>query len=135
MGNAGWIAALIFCACSAIRLARFNVQSVARRRRHQCQSLFHRPAHAGRRLHDAAADADQLSVGDRFVREPGFTSVVIVVTSVLMVSRLPTPSIKYMHLPKKLWAFAWLAFGAFVILLINWPWQTLTAGFRPLRHG
>ena len=28
MGNAGWIAALIFCACSAIRLARFNVQSV-----------------------------------------------------------------------------------------------------------
>ena len=28
MGAAGWIAALIFCAGSAIRLARFNVQSV-----------------------------------------------------------------------------------------------------------
>src|SRR4029077_12822890 len=28
MGTAGWVAALIFCACSAIRLARFNVQSV-----------------------------------------------------------------------------------------------------------
>ena len=28
MGTAGWIATLIFCACSAIRLARFNVQSV-----------------------------------------------------------------------------------------------------------
>src|SRR4029077_9188432 len=28
MGNAGWIAALIFCACAAIRLARFNVESV-----------------------------------------------------------------------------------------------------------
>src|SRR3979409_2032827 len=28
MGDAGWIAALIFCACSAIRLARFNVESV-----------------------------------------------------------------------------------------------------------
>src|SRR6185369_12445178 len=28
MGNAGWIAALIFCACGAIRLARFNVESV-----------------------------------------------------------------------------------------------------------
>src|SRR5882672_4956156 len=25
MGEAGWIAALIFCTCSAIRLARFNV--------------------------------------------------------------------------------------------------------------
>src|SRR5580692_12820338 len=28
MGVAGWIATLIFCAASAIRLARFNVQSV-----------------------------------------------------------------------------------------------------------
>ena len=28
MGAAGWIATLIFCAASAIRLARFNVQSV-----------------------------------------------------------------------------------------------------------
>src|ERR1700755_1972472 len=28
MGAAGWAAALIFCACSAIRLARFNVHSV-----------------------------------------------------------------------------------------------------------
>src|SRR3954469_238415 len=27
MGDAGWIAALIFCACSAIRLARFNIQA------------------------------------------------------------------------------------------------------------
>jgi CDP-diacylglycerol--serine O-phosphatidyltransferase len=27
MGDAGWVAAVIFCACSAIRLARFNVQA------------------------------------------------------------------------------------------------------------
>ena len=27
MGGAGWVAALIFCACSALRLARFNIQA------------------------------------------------------------------------------------------------------------
>jgi len=40
MGNAGWIAALIFCACSAIRLARFNVQSVRDEGSFGAQSYF-----------------------------------------------------------------------------------------------
>jgi phosphatidylserine synthase len=53
----------------------------------------------------------------------------MVLASVLMISRVPTPSIKYMHLPKALIAVAWLALGAFLVLLINWPWATLTGGF------
>jgi CDP-diacylglycerol--serine O-phosphatidyltransferase len=131
MGVAGWIATLIFCACSAIRLARFNIQSVIARDEGATQS---NPYFTGLPMPAAAFFAVfpmllSFQLGDRFVRDPGFTSVVIVLASVLMISRVPTPSIKYMHLPRNLWAFAWLAFGAFVILLINWPWQTLTAGF------
>ncbi len=131
MGEAGWGAVLVFCACSAIRLARFNIQSAIARDEGATQA---NPYFTGLPMPAAAFFAVfplllSFQFGDRYVRAPGFTSVVIVLASVLMVSRLPTPSIKYMHLPKKLWAFAWLAFGAFVILLINWPWQTLTAGF------
>jgi phosphatidylserine synthase len=70
-----------------------------------------------------------LQIGDTIVRDPGLTSFVIVLASVLIVSRLPTPSIKYMHLPKPLMAVAYAALGAFLILLINWPWATLTGGF------
>jgi len=131
MGEAGWAAVLVFCACSAIRLARFNIQSVIARDEGATQS---NPYFTGLPMPAAAFFAVfpmllSFQLGDRFVRDPGFTSVVIVLASVLMISRVPTPSIKYMHLPRNLWAFAWLAFGAFVILLINWPWQTLTAGF------
>ncbi len=48
-------------------------------------------------------------VGDRFVRDPALTSIVIVLASALMVSRLPTPSIKYMHMPKRLRVVAFIA--------------------------
>jgi CDP-diacylglycerol--serine O-phosphatidyltransferase len=131
MGEAGWAAVLVFCACSAIRLARFNIQSAMARDEGATQA---NPYFTGLPMPAAAFFAVfplllSFQLGDRFVRDPEFTSVVMVFASVLMVSRVPTPSIKYMHLPKKLWAFAYLAFGAFVVLLINWPWQTLTAGF------
>jgi CDP-diacylglycerol--serine O-phosphatidyltransferase len=131
MGEAGWAAVLVFCACSAIRLARFNIQSVIARDEGATQA---NPYFTGLPMPAAAFFAVfpmllSFQLGDQLVRDPRFTSVVIVLASVLMVSRVPTPSIKYMHLPKNLWAFAWLAFGGFVVLLINWPWQTLTAGF------
>jgi CDP-diacylglycerol--serine O-phosphatidyltransferase len=131
MGEAGWGAVLIFCACSAIRLARFNIQSTMARDEGASHA---NPFFTGLPMPAAAFLAVfplllSFQLGDRLVRDPGFTSVVIVFASVLMVSRVPTPSIKYMHLPKRLWAFAYVAFGLFVALLINWPWYTLTAGF------
>ena len=131
MSEAGWIVTLIFCACSAIRLARFNIQSASARDEGATQA---NPYFTGLPMPASAFLAVfpmllSFQLGDEFVRRPGFTSVVMVLASVLMVSRLPTPSIKYMHLPKALIAVAYLAFGAFLVLLINWPWATLTGGF------
>jgi CDP-diacylglycerol--serine O-phosphatidyltransferase len=131
MGEAGWIATLIFCACSAIRLARFNIQSVSARDEGATQA---NPYFTGLPMPAAAFLAVlpmmlSFQLGDRFVREPATTSIVIVLASALMVSRLPTPSIKYMHMPKRLRVVVFVVFCAFVALLINWPWATLTGGF------
>ena len=131
MGEAGWAAVLIFCACSAIRLARFNIQSAIARDEGATQA---NPYFTGLPMPAAAFFAVMpmllsFQIGDEIVRAPGFTSLVIVLASALMVSRLPTPSIKYMHLPRRLRMAAFVVFCAFVILLINWPWATLTAGF------
>jgi len=131
MGEAGWIAALIFCACSAIRLARFNIQSASARDEGATQA---NPYFTGLPMPAAAFLAVlpmllSFQIGDRFVRDPALTSIVIVLASALMVSRLPTPSIKYMHMPRRLRVVAFVAFCAFVALLINWPWATLTGGF------
>lgn len=131
MGEAGWIAVLLFCACSAIRLARFNIQSASARDEGATQA---HPYFTGLPMPAAAFFAVlpmllSFQIGDAIVRAPGFTSIVIVMASALMVSRLPTPSIKYMHLPRKLRVAAYVAFGGLAVLLINWPWATLTGGF------
>ena len=131
MGEAGWIATLIFCACSAIRLARFNIQSASARDEGATQA---NPYFTGLPMPAAAFLAVlpmllSFQLGDRFVRDPATASIVIVLASALMVSRLPTPSIKYMHMPRRLRVVVFVAFCAFVALLINWPWATLTGGF------
>jgi CDP-diacylglycerol--serine O-phosphatidyltransferase len=131
MGEAGWIATLIFCACSAIRLARFNIQSATARDEGATQS---NPYFTGLPMPAAAylvvlPMMVSFQFGDAFVRGPGVTSVVIVLASALMVSRLPTPSIKYMHLPKRLRVAAFIVACALAALLINWPWAALTGGF------
>jgi CDP-diacylglycerol---serine O-phosphatidyltransferase len=131
MGFAGWIATLIFCACSAIRLARFNIQSEMARDEGATQA---NPYFTGLPMPASAFLAVfpmllSFQIGDTYARNPEVTSVVMILASVLMVSRVPTPSIKYMHLPKALMAVAYIALGGVVLLLINWPWETLTGAF------
>jgi CDP-diacylglycerol--serine O-phosphatidyltransferase len=131
MGIAGWVATLIFCACSAIRLARFNIQSEMARDEGATQA---NPYFTGLPMPASAFLAVfpmllSFLFGDQYVRNPEVTSVVMILASVLMISRVPTPSIKYMHLPKALMAVAYLALGGVVLLLINWPWATLSGAF------
>jgi CDP-diacylglycerol--serine O-phosphatidyltransferase len=63
-----------------------------------------------------------------FVQEPWVSVLFIAVTSVLMVSRLPTPSIKYMKLQRQHRIAAALVFAALAAALIAWPWATMTIG-------
>jgi CDP-diacylglycerol--serine O-phosphatidyltransferase len=123
-GGAGWAMALIFCVCCAIRLARFMIES-----------------------HDEDAPPEPFFVGvptpaaaclillpmivsfqfhDPVFANPVLTMAMIAATSLLMVSRVPTPSLKGIHLTRQtrgpVTAFAGLLLG-FAVL---WPWSTLT---------
>jgi CDP-diacylglycerol--serine O-phosphatidyltransferase len=128
MGTAGWIVALIFCACAAIRLARFNVQSA----RDEGATKSH-PYFIG--LPTPAAACMMLLPmlvsfqwnGD-IVHAPWIVGSMIAITSALMVSRLPTPSIKHMRLEREHRVLAGLCAGLLTALLIVWPWATLTIG-------
>ena len=51
---------------------------------------------------------------------------VVAITSVMMVSRLPTPSIKHMRLSREHRLAAGFCAGVLAMLLIVWPWATLT---------
>ncbi|HKU64466.1 MAG TPA: CDP-diacylglycerol--serine O-phosphatidyltransferase [Rhizomicrobium sp.] len=128
MGNGGWIIALIFCACAAIRLARFNVESVRDEGATKGNPYF-----TGLPTPAAACMAVlplliSFQWNDPLIRQPWITGLVFAVTSALMVSRLPTPSIKYMKLQRQHRMLAAACFAALAALLIAWPWGTMTVG-------
>ena len=134
MGDAGWVAALIFCACSAIRLARFNVQSARDEGATKASPYFiglPTPAAACMMLLPLLLSF-QWQVpphgGFAWAHEPWFSGAMIALTSVLMVSRIPTPSIKHMRLQREHRFVAGVCGGLLVALLILWPWATLTIG-------
>ena len=56
LGNAGWIAAMVFAICAGLRLARFNVMVDDPEPAALDGQLFHR--HAGARWRDRGAAAD-----------------------------------------------------------------------------
>lgn len=128
MGNAGWVAALIFCACSAIRLARFNVQSV----RDEGSSVHNpyftglpTPAAAGLLLLPMLLD---FQFGHELFRDPIVSGAMIAISASLMVSRLPTPSIKYMRPARQHRILVWAFIGVLLGFMVTWPWATLTVG-------
>jgi CDP-diacylglycerol--serine O-phosphatidyltransferase len=128
MGNAGWIAALIFCAASAVRLARFNVESVRDEGATKGNPYFTglpTPAAACMMLLPLLR---WLQWHGDVVRQPWLPTVMVAITSSLMVSRLPTPSIKYMKLQRQHRILAATVFAGLAALLILWPWATLSVG-------
>jgi CDP-diacylglycerol--serine O-phosphatidyltransferase len=128
MGDAGWIAALIFCACAAVRLARFNVESVRDEGATKGNPYFTglpTPAAACMMLLPLLIS---FQWSDPVMNESWVTLIMIAITSVLMVSRLPTPSIKYMKLQRQHRALAAVCFAGLAAALIAWPWATMTVG-------
>jgi CDP-diacylglycerol--serine O-phosphatidyltransferase len=128
MGHLGWIAALIFCACGAIRLARFNVESVRDEGATKGNPYFTglpTPAAACMVLLPLLVS---FQWNDPLVNQPWVSGAMIALTSILMVSRLPTPSIKYMKLQRQHRILAGVCFALLAAALIVWPWATMTIG-------
>ena len=132
MGVGGWVATLIFCAASAVRLARFNVQSVRDEGATKADPYFTglpTPAAACMMLLPLVLSF-QWAHGEApwtdILRAPWLVLTMTAITSVMMVSRLPTPSIKYMRLSREHRVIAGFCGGILAALLIAFPWATLT---------
>ncbi len=130
MGTAGWVATLIFCAASAVRLARFNVQSVRDEGATKADPFFTglpTPAAACMMLLPLVLSFQGAQIAwIEILRQPWVVLSMTAITSVMMVSRLPTPSIKYMRLSREHRLAAGFCGGILAMLLVLWPWATLT---------
>jgi CDP-diacylglycerol--serine O-phosphatidyltransferase len=128
LGIAGWIVAVIFCVCCAIRLARFNIQALRDEGATETNPYFTgMPTPAGACLMLLPLLLSFQFKGQAF-QLPLYSAMVALATSILMVSRLPTPSIKHLHIERQSGFVA----GVIVLLavggLIARPWATVAAG-------
>lgn len=125
--GAGWAVALIYCACCAIRLARFNVEAAERDPLAPPNPYFTglpTPAAAclillpmllGFQFRSSAFSGPLLNAG------------VMGLMSCLMVSRVPTLSVKHIHIPRQMKTPIAGFVGLLFCSALLWPWATMTA--------
>lgn len=131
-GGAGWTIALAFCACCAIRLARFNIETAGAEDQKAANRHFTgvpTPAAACMILLTMLLSFQfkDMEAG-HWLTNPILNGAIVSIVSLLMVSRIPTLSLKNFHLPRKLRVLAVLAAAGIVTLAVLWPWATLSGG-------
>ena len=124
LGKFGWMAVLIYSVCCALRLARFNLMEIDENESWKINFFegVPSPAAAGLVLLPLI-----LSISGIFQFEnKGIVScAVILTTSFLMVSKIPTYSLKRISIPRSLGVFLLLGIGIYLSLVIFYTFQTL----------
>ena len=124
VGKFGWMFVLIYTVCCALRLARFNLTVVEENETWKINFFegVPSPAAAGLVLLPLI-----LSISDlyQFKNYSILSSIAILTTSVLMVSKIPTYSLKRILIPRHLAIFLLLGIGIYVSLLIFFTFKTL----------
>lgn len=125
LGRFGWAVALFLVICCGLRLARFNT-NLGKLPPYAYNYFTGVPAPmaAGLAILPLIA-ATALEVD--FLREPAAVAVWTVAVALLMVSQLPTYSVKQVKIPQAAIFPVLVAFGVFLALLTVFPWWTLTA--------
>jgi CDP-diacylglycerol--serine O-phosphatidyltransferase len=124
-GGPGWVVALLYCVCMALRLARFNTALETPNLPSWAKGFFTgvpAPAAAGLALFPMILSFQTDAMP---LRHPVVSAVVLIVVAGLMVSRLPTYSFKNAHIPKR---FTWIVLLVVALIAaagIVAPWLTL----------
>jgi CDP-diacylglycerol---serine O-phosphatidyltransferase len=126
----GWIAALVFALCAALRLARFNVMADDPNRPSWAGNFFLGiPAPAGAITVLLPLYAQFLGASHYLLLMP-FAFLYTLCIALLMVSRLPVFSGKRVgkRVPPEMVVPVFVVVAAFFAVLISYPWETLTVG-------
>ena len=124
IGKFGWMFVLIYTVCCALRLARFNLTAVNENETWKINFFegVPSPAAAGLVLLPLILNLSGLF---QFENYTVLSSIVILTTSILMVSKIPTYSLKRILIPRNLAIFLLLGIGVYVSLIIFYTFETL----------
>ena len=124
IGKLGWMLVLIYTVCCALRLARFNLTVIDENETWKINFFegVPSPAAAGLVLLPLILNLSGLIKFDNYAM---LSSIAILITSVLMISKIPTYSLKRILIPRPLAIFLLLGIGIYVGLLIFYTFETL----------
>ena len=124
LGKIGWLIILIYVVCCALRLARFNITSgeIAHTWKINFFEGVPSPAAAGLTLLPLI-----LFLSDFYIVKNNaiMSLIVILITSILMVSKVPTYSLKKISIPRHLTVFLLLGIGIYFGLLLVYTFKIL----------
>jgi len=142
VGKFGWLFVLFYIVCCALRLARFNLTTVDENETWKINFFegIPSPAAAGLVLLPLILSTSnlvevlnlndliqRLNLNNTFNGENTkiVSSVFIIVTSILMVSKIPTYSLKRISIPRRLGSFLLLGIGVYISFLIFFIFEVL----------
>ncbi len=124
IGRFGWMIVLIYVVCCALRLARFNLTTIDENESWKVNFFqgVPSPAAAGLVLLPLILNLGNfINIGNISI----LSSVVMVLTSFLMVSNIPTYSLKKIIIPRSMTIFLLLGIGIYLSLVIFFTFETL----------
>ena len=124
IGKFGWMFVLIYTVCCALRLARFNLTTIDESESWKINFFegVPSPAAAGLVLLPLILSLSGLIKLENYAL---LSTVTILITSILMVSKVPTYSLKRIVIPRHAAIFLLLGIGIYVSLLIFFTFETL----------
>ena len=124
IGKFGWMFVLIYTVCCALRLARFNLMVIEESESWKINFFegVPSPAAAGLVLLPLILNLSGLI---QLENNSIICSTVILATSVLMISKVPTYSLKRILIPRNLTIFLLLGIGIYLGLVIFYTFTTL----------
>jgi len=120
----GWVTVLFFAVCCALRLERFNAGTNAEVPSYAAPFFSGAPAPAGAGLVMIPMFLS-FEWGDWLFRSPYLSAVNMTGIALLMVSKVPTVSLKRIRIPHHMVIPTLLAFGVATAFLTTAPWPTL----------
>jgi len=123
--SVGWAIVLFFAVCCALRLARFNTQLAAEPPPWAAGFFTGAPAPAGAGLLLLPMFIS-FEWGDWIARSPYLNGVWISAVALLMISTVPTISLKRIRIPPDFVVPTLLGIGVLAGLFTTAPWPTLT---------
>ena len=123
-GKLGWAIALIYSVCCVLRLARFNLTKISEQEEWKNNFFEGVPSPAGGLviLMPLIYELSDFNFGFEI---KNFTPYLTILVALLLVSKIPTPSLKKITISSKITIFLLLAIGLIFISLLFYTFETL----------